>query len=129
MTRGRFAFGWGWRGALALAALGAALPSLAPSAARADRYSEAGGCYTLTSVATGQAAPGASQLRMQATDLGSYLLYRTTGDFLAASGGSVVPAAQPSPTDIVPWQDAEEVRQKTSKALAHSVVVLFASDK
>jgi hypothetical protein len=79
-----------------LAALVAAL-AMAPSGASADRYSEAGGCFTLTSVATGQPAPGASQLRMQATDLGSYLLYTPAQQFLAASGGSVIAAAQPSP--------------------------------
>src|SRR5215210_4473704 len=100
MTRGGFVVRWGigTRGALAIVALAAAaLMAVAPSGARADRYSEAGGCFTLTSVATGQAAPGASQLRMQATELGSYLLYRQAQDFLAASGGSVAPAAQPSP--------------------------------
>jgi len=89
-------------------ALAAALMAVAPSGARADRYSEAGGCFTLTSVATGQAAPGASQLRMQATELGSYLLYRQAQDFLAASGGSVAPAAQPSPAADWVVQDAPD---------------------
>src|SRR4051812_13424936 len=91
MFPGGHLFRWGVA-MLALAAVG-----LAPSTASADRYSEAGGCFTLTSVATGQPAPGASQLRMQATDLGSYLLYTPAQQFLAASGGSVIAAAQPSP--------------------------------
>jgi hypothetical protein len=86
--------------------LAVAAAGLAPSTAAADRYSEAGGCFTLTSVATGQPAPGGSQLRMQATDLGSYLLYRPGRDFLAASGGSVAPAAQPSPAADWVVQDA-----------------------
>jgi hypothetical protein len=94
MMRGRLAFGWGI-GALALAA---ALLSLLPAAARADRYSEAGGCFTLTSASSGTPATGGTQLRFQASDLGSYLLYTTSAQFLAAGGGgTVAPAAQPSP--------------------------------
>jgi hypothetical protein len=62
------------------------------------RYSEAGGCFTLTSAASGAPAPGGGSLRFQATDLGSYLLYRQAGDFLAAGAGDTAgPAAQPSP--------------------------------
>ena len=83
-----FRWGSGVRGALAMAALAAALVSLAPSAARADRYSEAGGCFTLTSASSGTPATGGTQLRFQATDLGSYLLYTTSAQFLAAGGGT-----------------------------------------
>ncbi|MDX6616251.1 MAG: hypothetical protein QOD60_1342, partial [Solirubrobacterales bacterium] len=52
----------------------AIVASAAPAAQAETRYSLAGGCFTLTS-ATGQAAPGAGKLRMQATRLGSYMLY------------------------------------------------------
>src|SRR3954470_10107583 len=93
MTRGRLAFGWGI-GALTLAG---ALLTLLPAAARADRYSEAGGCFTLASASSGTPASGGTQLRFQATDLGSYLLYTTSAQFLAAGGASVSPAATPSP--------------------------------
>jgi hypothetical protein len=82
--------------AIAAAGAGAALGVPQASAQSDAVYSLAGGCYSLTS-ASGQAVPGASQLRLQATDLGNYLLYRTDQQFLAASGSSVVPAAQPSP--------------------------------
>jgi hypothetical protein len=93
MARGRLAFGWG-TGALALAA---AVMALLPTGASADRYSEAGGCFTLTSASSGTPATGGTQLRFQASDLGSYLLYTTNATFLAAGGGTVAPAAQPSP--------------------------------
>jgi hypothetical protein len=92
MVRGGHAFRWG----VALLAVGAV--GLTPAAATADRYSEAGGCFTLTSASSGTPATGGTQLRFQATDLGSYLLYTTSAQFLAAGGGgAVAPAAQPSP--------------------------------
>jgi hypothetical protein len=94
MVRGRFAFGWG---GVALVLAAAAL-ALLPAGARAEtRYSLAGGCFTLTSASSGTPAPGGTQLRMQASDLGSYLLYTPSATFLAAGGSSVAPAAQPSP--------------------------------
>jgi hypothetical protein len=63
----------------------------APAGAQ-DRYSLAGGCFAAQGVA------GAEQVRMQATTLGRYLLYRPDGTFVAANGeGGVAPAAQPSP--------------------------------
>src|SRR5215212_3439176 len=93
MRSGGFVVRWGVAG---LAAAAAAL-ALAPSAARADRYSEAGGCFTLTSASSGSAAGGGAQLRFQASDLGTYLLYTRAGQFLAASGGPVAPAVSPSP--------------------------------
>src|SRR4051812_19378848 len=73
-----------------------AVIALAFCAARADaaptRYSLQGGCYALSGVA------GAEQVRMQATTLGRYLLYRPDGTFLAAQdAGGVAPAAEPSP--------------------------------
>src|SRR3954469_7113443 len=92
MTRGGLASwrGSGRRGALAIAALAAAVICIQPAAARADRYSFAGGCYTLTS--------GGQPLRFQASDLGSYLLYTPAAQFLGAGAGNTVgPVAQPSP--------------------------------
>src|SRR5690348_7411450 len=93
--------GGGWRCGLAVATAVALLGvSLAPSPARAaeTRYSIAGGCFNLTSAANGQLAPGGATLRFQASDLGSYLLFRRAKDFLAAGAGDTVgPAAQPSP--------------------------------
>src|SRR3954452_14148998 len=92
---------WGGVGATAVAACALLALAAGPSTAVAQtqtRYSEAGGCFTLTSAATGAPAPGGASLRFQATDLGSYLLYRPSQDFLAAGAGNTVgPAAQPSP--------------------------------
>src|SRR3954454_19163419 len=87
------------RGRFAIAALVAVLIGVAPNGAQAEtRYSVAGGCFTLASASSGTAAPGAGQLRFQATDLGSYLLYTTSAQFIAAgAGNAVAPAAQPSP--------------------------------
>jgi hypothetical protein len=87
------------RGGCAIAALAAVLIGLAPNGAQAEtRYSEAGGCFTLASASSGTPATGGTQLRFQASDLGSYLLYTTSAQFLAAGGsGAVAPAAQPSP--------------------------------
>ena len=84
-------------GVAAIAAAACAV-ALSPAAEAQTRYSEAGGCFTLSSAATGLPAPGAMSLRFQATDLGSYLLFRPAHDFLAAGAGDTVgPAAQPSP--------------------------------
>jgi hypothetical protein len=60
------------------------------------RYSLANGCYALES-SSGQAVAGGDRLRMQATTLGSYLLYRPDGTVLSAlNDGSVAPSRQPS---------------------------------
>lgn len=86
-------------GAVAVLALGLAAFGQAPAGAATapTRYTLANGCYTLQTPA-GQAIPGADRLRMQATTLGSYLLYRADRTFLAAqSDGSVAPAPEPSP--------------------------------
>jgi len=87
---------------LALALL--AVPS-ASAAPQLTRYSLAGGCYSLRSASSGRIVPGAEHLRMQATTLGSYLLYRPDRTFLAAQGDSVKAAAKPSPT--ADWSVAE----------------------
>ena len=82
--------------ALVISVAFAAAPA---SAARGTqtRYSLAGGCYSLRSAATGMAGAGAGKLRLQATTLGRYLLYRPDHTFLAAgAGGAVGPATAPS---------------------------------
>jgi hypothetical protein len=82
----------------ALAALLAAGPIGTAAAQQPTRYSLAGGCYSLHAGSSAQAAHGAEQLRMQATTLGSYLLYRPDQTVLAAQGdGSVAPQQQASP--------------------------------
>ena len=84
----------------AVAALAVVVVVAAPDSAASrtpTRYSLAGGCYALRTAA-GHTVAGAERLRMQATTLGSYLLYRPDRTVLAAQGdGSVGPAAQPSP--------------------------------
>ena len=94
--------------AACLAALAAALPVVtapAPAAAAETRYSLAGKCFALQ--ASGAAVKGAERVRMQATDLGTYLLYLPDRTFLAAQDdGSVAPAAEPSPA--ADWRVADE---------------------
>ena len=61
-------------------------------------YSVAGGCYALQNADTGRTVPGAERVRLKATTLGSYLLYRPDRTFLAASErrrGGARPRAQP----------------------------------
>jgi hypothetical protein len=98
---GRRRAGWHRASASAIAACALLVAALAPQAAHAQtqtRYLIAGGCYNLASPGSGATAPGASSLRFQATDLGSYLLYRQASDFLAAGAGDTVgPTSQPSP--------------------------------
>src|SRR3954447_26981948 len=67
---------------------------LAPSAAAADRYSLANGCWTATDAASGQ--PVAEQVFMKATALGSYLLYTKDRKYLAAGDSGLAPADAPS---------------------------------
>src|SRR4051812_10614360 len=80
-----------------LASLG--LPAGAQAAAKPaqTRYSLVHGCYSLTS-ANGRPLAGANQIRMQATALGRYLLYRPDRTFLAAQDdGGVSSSDAPSP--------------------------------
>ena len=82
-----------------------AIPAASANAAE-TRYSLAGGCYALKSAPSGAAVTGAERIRMQATDLGSYLLYLPDRTFLSAQDdGSVAPAAEPSPS--ADWRVAE----------------------
>lgn len=59
---------------------------LAAPASAQDRYSYAGGCFAVSGVA------GAEQVRLQATALGRYLLYRPDGTFATPAGVSATPA-------------------------------------
>jgi len=71
----------------------AALPAGASALDRDARYALVHGCYDLTSGGKKVAGP----LRMQASGLGTYLLYGAQGDFLTAGAdGKVAPAADPS---------------------------------
>src|SRR5947208_9234475 len=82
---------------LALALLVVVLPSAAAQASAPDRYSLQGGCYALQD-GSGKPIAGGEQIRMQATDLGSYLLYRPDKTYLAANAdGSLAPTDTPSP--------------------------------
>src|SRR4051812_23556138 len=68
------------------------MPTAANAASQPTRYSLVHGCYALSGV------PGAEHIRMQATGLGSYLLYTPDRTFLTArDDGSVSPASEPSP--------------------------------
>ena len=96
---------------LALALLlGAAL---APAAQAQDRYALANGCYALKApngklVAKTQdggyraTADRGETFRMQATDLGRYLLYGHERDFLAYGAQQVVPVPVPTSTPEIP---------------------------
>ncbi|MGI9021098.1 MAG: hypothetical protein ACR2G3_10350 [Solirubrobacterales bacterium] len=99
-------------------AAGPALPASAgaSTASAEDRYSLVHGCFALRSVSRDQyvaksgngytataASPAAAEpFRMQATDLGKYLLYGAAEDFLAVDTtpviGGVVSAEEPSDT-------------------------------
>ncbi|HEX8086471.1 MAG TPA: Coagulation factor 5/8 type domain-containing protein [Solirubrobacteraceae bacterium] len=79
--------------AAALLLLSAAAPA---NAQEPTRYSLAGGCYAVEGLA------GAEQVRMQATGLGSYLLYRPDRTFVAAG-----PTTAPEPSPEADWQVEE----------------------
>ncbi len=87
-----------WRTHWVLGSILAALVFATPaSAAPQTRYSLVHGCYSVSS-ANGHALTGGEHVRMQATTLGRYLLYRPDATFIAAQDdGSVKPASQPSP--------------------------------
>jgi microsomal dipeptidase-like Zn-dependent dipeptidase len=90
---------------VALLAVLASAPA-ADAASAQTRYSLVHNCYTLNPAAGGGpvgkqgggyllGAP-AESFRMQATDLGRYLLYGLDADFLAVDGDAIAPAAAPS---------------------------------
>ncbi len=73
------------------------VPMAARAVAPPTRYSVVNGCYALAS-ADGHSLTDGVHIRMQATTLGRYLLYREDEKFLAAQDdGSVSPATDPSP--------------------------------
>jgi hypothetical protein len=80
----------------ALAVLLMALPAAAGASAP-TRYSVANGCWSLAPAAGGASLAPARNLRFKATGLGSYMLYTRAKSYLAANGGSVGEAGQPSP--------------------------------
>src|SRR3954454_15618944 len=69
--------------ALKLGVAVVALLALPAVATAANRYSLQGVCYAFQSSA-GHPIAGGEQVRMQATGLGSYLLYRSDKTYLAA---------------------------------------------
>jgi hypothetical protein len=69
------------------ALLVAASLSIAAPASAATRDTLGGGCYRVVGVA------GADAVRMQATTLGRYLLYRPDGTFVTAAGAAAAPSA------------------------------------
>src|SRR5436190_17905890 len=88
-----------WLGRTTAVALGltAVAPAGAGAAAAPTRYTLANGCYALQG-SSGQVVAGGDHVRMQATTLGSYLLYRPDHTFLAThDDGSVAPDRRPSP--------------------------------
>jgi hypothetical protein len=89
--------------AVALAVL--AFPAAALGAAD-PRYGLQGGCYALQD-ASGNPIVGGEQVRLQATTLGRYLLYRPDKTFLAAQeDGSLARAPQPRPAADFSVDDA-----------------------
>jgi hypothetical protein len=78
--------------AIAVVLTGLAAP---PAGAATTRYSLVHGCYALTG-ADGRTVPGTERVRMQASALGRYLLYRPDQRFVAARpDGSVGLAGAP----------------------------------
>ena len=80
-----------------------------PASAATTRYSLAGGCYRVAGV------PGAERVRMQATTLGRYLLYRPDGTFVAArADGSV--GVDAAPSAAADWRVDRAARSLTSRS-------------
>src|SRR4051794_41294234 len=83
--------------------VGLALLAAAPASARAadapTRYSLVNGCYTVDGV------PGAERVRMQATGLGRYLLYRPDRTFVAADGST-----PDTPSPATDWRGTPAAR-------------------
>ena len=84
------------RPAVPIVAALAAFTAAVPVASAADRFALSGGCDDLQRAADGTASTAGRTLRLQATDLGSYLLVTTEGSFRSASGAEVTAAAAPS---------------------------------
>ena len=116
---------WAAAGAIGLAMCA---PAGAWGADAPTRYSLANGCYALEG-ASGQVLGGGDRLRMQATTLGSYLLYRPDGTVLSAlDDGSVAPAQQPSAAADWRVQDAPGQTFTLSPVSAPGSVLTVAAD-
>lgn len=97
-----------FRPALGVLATVAVVLGVATPATAADRFALAGGCFDLQRAGGGTAPAVGRALRLQATDLGSYLLLTPAGTVLAAAGATVTPAATPSPAaDWVTREDGD----------------------
>lgn len=98
----------GWRAAAGIAlALVLGTAAGAGAAEAQTRYSLAGGCFSLLG-SSGDTLDGAEKVRMQATALGRYLLYRPDGTFLAAQAdGRVGQAREPGPAADWRVEEAE----------------------
>src|SRR5437899_1678056 len=82
--------------------------AVAPAAARTPtRYSLQGGCYALLSAATERVLPGAERVRMQATGLGSYLLYTPERTFLGGVAAAAGLRPQLAPSPATDWRVRE----------------------
>ena len=115
-----------------------AMGVFAGEARAADRYSLAGGCYALKSVATGKfvakasdgsyrasagGADGAEPFRMQATTLGRYLLYGAKRDFMGVGKPTPIPVATPTnplPVPGLPGSTTTQPGDRVQSAAAPS---------
>jgi hypothetical protein len=108
LPRPRLAAGLLTSAALVGGAVAGGLPATAAPGAPADRYALAGGCWAVQSPSGGgwvaRAGDGftasageadAEPFHLQATDLGSYLLFSADERFLAGSGSDVRAEAEP----------------------------------
>ena len=89
---------------LVVALVLAGLSAVPATAEAADRFALANGCYAVTDVGGARVA---DSVRMKASALGRYLLFRQDGSFVAARGdGRLGTAASPSPATDFEVQDA-----------------------
>ena len=103
--------------ALALLLAGVVAPSAQARSDSNARYALANGCYALKSASAGKlvvkqpdgtyaatatAVGGAEPFRMKATELGAYMLYGKSADYLGSSGGTA--RSQPAPSDASDWR-------------------------
>jgi hypothetical protein len=86
--------------ALAMAGVVAGVPA---TASAADRYALADTCATVTDVS---GKPVAEHVRLKASALGRYLLYRADGTYVAAAGGALGVADAPGPQSDFTVQEA-----------------------
>ena len=108
-------------GRLLAAVIVVVLAAVPATASAADRFALAGGCFTVTD--TSGARVG-DTIRMKASALGRYLLYRADGTFVVAQdGGTLGTASAPSPAADFAVEDAggdafRLVPQSTGSAVA-----------